>query len=368
MSRFSTLYRGETQIDFVGQAKRWFTVSATVLAVCVLSLAIRNLNLSLDFTGGIAIESPNPAGADIGEIRDALGAQGDTARIQLIDDGAAVRLQTEALDLDDERQLVRDLLAVTGSTIEATDVDSVGPTFGRQIAQRAVQALLVFLGVVVIFISIRFEWKMAVGALAALFHDLLITFGAYSVLGFEVTPATVVAVLTILGYSLYDTVVVFDKISENVTEDQDRSTYSSLVNRSMNQVLMRSINTSLTSLLPVGSLLFIGSLLLGAGTLREFALALFVGIAAGTYSSIFVASPVLALWKEREDEWSRRRYRAGKKEARKAEVSAATEPAERPESGAPARRLSSRGQKEQSSPPDDRPTGAVPRPPKKRRR
>ena len=174
-------------------------------------------------------------------------------------------MQTEAVELETERELVLSLIAATGASIEETDVQSVGPTFGRQIAQRAAQALIVFLIVVVVFISLRFEWKMAVGAITALFHDLLITFGAYSILGFEVTPATVVAILTILGYSLYDTVVVFDKIKENVTEDQDRSTYSDLVNRSMNQVLMRSINTSLTSLLPVGSLLFIGSLLLGAG-------------------------------------------------------------------------------------------------------
>jgi len=336
----------------------------------LLSLAVRQLNLSIDFTGGTAIEAPNPAGADISQIRDSLGEQSDSARVQLIDDGAAVRVQTEAVDLETERSMVLSLVATTGATIESTDVDSVGPTFGRQIAQRALQALLVFLVVVVVFISIRFEWKMAAGAIAALFHDLLITFGAYSIVGFEVTPATVVAILTILGYSLYDTVVVFDKISENVTEDQQRSTYSDLVNLSMNQVLMRSINTSLTSLLPVGSLLFIGSLLLGAGTLREFALALFVGIAAGTYSSIFIAAPVLALWKEREDEWQRRRYRSDKKETRRAEVSSTSvgqDGSVGVESSGP-KRLSSRGQKDVSGPPDDRPTGAAPRPPKKKNR
>ena len=369
MSALGTLYRGATKVDFVGQSRRWFTVSAAVLVVCALSLGIRTLNLSIDFTGGTAIEVPNPNGIDIGAVRDSLGDQASAARIQLIDDGASVRVQTEAVELETERELVLSLIAATGASIEETDVQSVGPTFGRQIAQRAAQALIVFLIVVVVFISLRFEWKMAVGAIAALFHDLLITFGAYSILGFEVTPATVVAILTILGYSLYDTVVVFDKIKENVTEDQDRSTYSDLVNRSMNQVLMRSINTSLTSLLPVGSLLFIGSLLLGAGTLREFALALFVGIAAGTYSSIFIAAPVLALWKEQEDEWSRRRYRVGKKEMRRAEVEAsvdaATDPAPSPQGQ---KRLSSRGQRDVSGPPDDRPTGATPRPPKKKRR
>lgn len=313
MSAIGRLYRGETSIDFVGQARRWFIVSGVAIALCLLSLGIRNLNLSLDFTGGTSISMPNPAGAGIGEIRSALGSMGAAARVQLVDDGASIRIQTEAVDLDTERGMVLSLVEVTGTTIEVTDVESVGPTFGRQIAGRAVQALLVFLGVVVVFISIRFEWKMAIGAIAALLHDLILTAGAYSLLGFEVTPATVVAVLTILGYSLYDTVVVYDKIKENVESDRDRRTYTDLVNRSMNQVLMRSINTSLTSLLPVGSLLFIGSLLLGAGTLRDFALALFVGIAAGTYSSIFVAAPLLALWKERETEWSRRRYRSERK-------------------------------------------------------
>ena len=315
MSTLTRLYRGETSFGFVGQSQRWFIVSGVALVLCLGSLAIRNLNLSLDFTGGTAITMPNPAGADVGEVRSALGPAGGTARIQLIDDGAAVRVQTEAIELATEREMVRSLVAVTGTGIELTDVESVGPTFGRQIARRALQALVVFLGVVVVFISIRFEWKMAVGAIAALLHDLIITSGAYSLIGFEVTPATVVAVLTILGYSLYDTVVVYDKIRENVAEDQDRRTYSDIVDRSMNQVLMRSINTSLTSLLPVGSLLFIGSILLGAGTLREFALALFVGIAAGTYSSIFIAAPLLVLWKERETEWSRRRYRSERKAA-----------------------------------------------------
>lgn len=316
-SVFRRLYRGETAFDVVGNHRRWFIISAAVLLLCLGSLAVRNLNLGIDFTGGISITAPNPAGADIGAVRESLGAAGDTARIQFIDDGAAVRVQTEALELEAERRLAQNLVEATGTEIELTDADSVGPTFGRQITRRAVQALLVFLAVVVVFISIRFEWKMAVGAITALLHDLVITAGAYSLLGFEVTPATVVAVLTILGYSLYDTVVVYDKVRENVAGDQHRRTYTELVNRAMNQVLMRSINTSLTSLLPVGSLLFIGSLLLGAGTLREFALALFVGIAAGTYSSIFVAVPILALWKEREDEWRRRRFRTERKASRR---------------------------------------------------
>ena len=193
MSTLSTLYRGETTIGFVGQARRWFIVSGVALVLCLASLAIQRLNLSLDFTGGTAIVMPNPAGASVGEVRASLGATGGAARIQLIDDGEAVRVQTEAIDLETEQQIVRSLVNVTGTVIELTDVESVGPTFGRQIAGRAVQALGVFLAVVVVFISIRFEWKMAVGAIAALLHDLIITSGAYSLLRFEVTPATAVS-------------------------------------------------------------------------------------------------------------------------------------------------------------------------------
>jgi preprotein translocase subunit SecF len=171
---------------------------------------------------------------------------------------------------------------------------------------------VVFLIVIMVFITWRFEWKMAVAALAALFHDLIITGGLYALVGFLVTPATIIAILTILGYSLYDTVVVFEKVNENTHELHDRATISGIVNLSLNQVLMRSINTSLTSLLPVGALLLVGFLALGAETLKEFALALFIGIAVGTYSSIFIAAPILARWKEREPEWERQRRRASK--------------------------------------------------------
>jgi preprotein translocase subunit SecF len=237
---------------------------------------------------------------------------------------------------------------VAGTEVTDTSVDEVGPTFGAQIAQRAVLALVVFLGAVILFMSWRLEWKMALSGIVALFHDLIITFGVYSITGFEVTPATIIAVLTILGYSLYDTVVVFDKVQENM-ESSDRVTFTDIVNRSMNQVLMRSVNTSLTSLLPVGSLLFVGSFLLGARTLLEFALALFVGIALGTYSSIAVASPLLAVWKEREDEWTRVRRRLARVSEDTVVPSAQAQPTAdkaRPRTV----------------------TGATPRPPKKKRR
>jgi len=310
VSLATRLYRGETTFDFMSQRKRWFLLSAILLTISVLSLIVRGLDGSVDFTGGVIVEAENAAGVDIGEVRDALADIGhEGARVQLTGGGTII-VQTEALDAAEQDALVEAVAAVGGVTPDETNVDAVGPTFGAEITRRAIQALVIFLIVVAFFISWRFEWKMAFAALAALFHDLVITAGIYSVVGFEVTPATVIAILTILGYSLYDTVVVFDKITENVNDLNTRNTFSEIANLSMNQVLMRSINTSLTTLLPIGSLLFVGSYLLGATTLREFALALFIGVAAGTYSSIFIATPLLAMWKEKEPEWERMQRRA----------------------------------------------------------
>ena len=349
MSLMGRLYRGETSYDFIGARRTFLAISSVMLVASVLSLAIQGLNLSLDFRGGVAVETENPAGADVGDVRDALAPLGlSDARIQLLADGQELRVQTEALDADQADAFVRAVADVAGTEVTDTSVDEVGPTFGAQIAQRAVLALVVFLGAVILFMSWRLEWKMALSGIVALFHDLIITFGVYSITGFEVTPATIIAVLTILGYSLYDTVVVFDKVQENM-ESSDRVTFTDIVNRSMNQVLMRSVNTSLTSLLPVGSLLFVGSFLLGARTLLEFALALFVGIALGTYSSIAVASPLLAVWKEREDEWTRVRRRLARVSEDTVVPSAQAQPTAdkaRPRTV----------------------TGATPRPPKKKRR
>lgn len=306
MSAWSRLNRGETTIDFVGKRKRWFTISAVLLLLSVASFAVRGLNLGLEFEGGLGIQSPNPAGADVGEIRDALEGVGvDDATIQMLDDGEAVRITTEELDSEILSAAVDVVADVTGADRTEISIEAVGPTFGALVARRALIALAVFLGVVAVFISWRLELKMALAGLTALLHDLLITLGVYALTGFPVTPATVVAVLVVLGYSLYDTVVVFDKVEELV-ELEEQKTYSEIVNQAMNAVLARSLATSLTSLLPVGSILFVGSFILGASTLRDFALALFVGIAAGTYSSIFVAAPLLAIWKEREAEWQDR--------------------------------------------------------------
>jgi preprotein translocase subunit SecF len=306
MSLYGRLNRGETEIDFVGNRKRWFTISAVLLVIALGSLAVRQLNLGIEFVGGLGMQAPNPAGADVSEIRDALEAVGvEDATIQLLDDGDAVRVATPVLDQASENEAAAAFASVTGSDRADISIEAVGPSFGALVARRALIALGVFLGAVVLFISWRLEFKMAAAGLVALFHDLLITLGVYALTGFPVTPATVVAILVILGYSLYDTVVVFDKVEELV-EIEEKKSYSEIVNEAMNSVLARSLATSLTSLLPVGSILFVGSFILGASTLRDFALALFVGIAAGTYSSIFVAAPLLAIWKEREPDWQQR--------------------------------------------------------------
>ena len=306
MSWLGRLNRGEMNIDFVGKRKRWFTISAVALLIALAALGIRQLNLGIDFVGGLALQTPNPAGAEIEDVRSTLESAGVTdATIQFLDDGAAVRVTTRELESAVEDAAVQAVADVTGAPRSEISLEAVGPTFGQLIASRALVALGVFLGAVVIFISFRLEFKMAAAGLAALFHDLLITIGVYALTGFQVTPATVIAVLVVLGYSLYDTVVVFDKVEELVLLEEEE-TYSEIVNQSMNSVLARSLATSLTSLLPVGSILFVGSFILGAPTLRDFALALFVGIAAGTYSSIFVAAPLLATWKEKEPEWIER--------------------------------------------------------------
>lgn len=319
MSWLGRLNRGETDIDFVGNRKRWLMISGAALVLSLLSLGLFQLDLGIEFVGGLGIEAPNPQAADVAEVRDSLTEVGVTeATVQFLGNNEVVRITTPELDPDTENAAIDAIAEVTGSDRAEISIEVVGPTFGALIARRALVALGVFLGAVVLFITWRLEFKMAGAGLIALFHDLLITIGVYALTGFQVTPATVVAVLVVLGYSLYDTVVVFDKIEE-LEELEEEKTYSEIVNQSMNSVLARSLATSLTSLLPVGSILFIGAFILGAATLRDFALALFVGIAVGTYSSIFLASPILAHWKEKEPdwveraEWVQRRVKSGRR-------------------------------------------------------
>lgn len=310
VSVIRNLYRGRTHFDFVEISRTTLKVSLTLVVLSLLLMVVRPFNLSIDFTGGVIVTAPNNAEASVEEIRADLREFGYAdARVQLSGEGS-VTVQTESLEAAEQDELVAAVAGAVDADVNEENIDAVGPTFGAEVTRRAVQALVVFLVVVALFITWRFEWKMAIAALAALFHDLFITAGLYALVGFVVTPSTIIAVLTILGYSLYDTVVVYEKVKENELDLQTKTTFTAIANLSMNQVLMRSINTSLTSLLPVGSLLLVGVLAIGGETLKEFALALFIGIAVGTYSSIFVAAPILARWKESEPEWERQRRRA----------------------------------------------------------
>ncbi|HZD23813.1 MAG TPA: protein translocase subunit SecF [Acidimicrobiia bacterium] len=303
MSAIGRLNRGETTIDFVGNRRRWFIISATALVIALASLGIRQLNLGIEFVGGLALQGPNPGGADVAELRDGMtDLDISDSTVQLVDGGRAFRITTHELDPETENAAVDAVAEIAQSPRNEISIDAVGPSFGALVARRALIALGVFLGAVILFITWRLEFKMAAAGIVALVHDIIITVGVYALTGFPVTPATVVAVLMVLGYSLYDTVVVFDKVEELVENEVDK-TYSDITNQAMNSVLARSLATSLTTLIPVGGILFVGAFILGAPTLRDFALALFVGIAAGTYSSIFVASPLLATWKEREPVW-----------------------------------------------------------------
>jgi preprotein translocase subunit SecF len=305
-SPFGRLFRGETAVDFYGRRRRGFTVSLVLLVVSLVSLFTRGLELGLDFEGGVAWQVPATATMDVDVARDVLrdnGLDPANAKIQKLSNASEETVRIQVADQPaDVTEAVQNALATTAGVASAdVSVTSVSSSWGRAITEKAVRALVIFLVLVTIYISWRFEWRMALAAIVAMAHDVIISVGVYSVLQFEVTPATVVAFLTILGYSLYDTIVVFDKVQDNVKHFAGtRMQIADIVNVSTNQVLMRSINTSISSLLPVLSLLILGSGVFGAVTLREFAIALLVGMLTGAYSSLFVATPLVALLKRRE--------------------------------------------------------------------
>jgi preprotein translocase subunit SecF len=293
--------RGDRTIDFTRWWKRGLILSAVLIVVSLGSLATRGLELGIDFEGGTSWEVPAP-GVSVSDTRTALGTVGQSgAKIQIVGD-STLRVQS-ATETPETQEQVRQILAdLAGVGVPEVSVSTVGPTWGEEISRASLRALFVFFAVILVYLSIRLTWQMGVAALVAMLHDIIITVGVYSVFQFEVTPATVIAFLTILGYSIYDTVVVFDQVKQNQPKvgTSNRLTYTGMVSMSMNQVLVRSINTSITSLLPVISLLLVGSLLLGAVTLQEFGIALFVGLLVGVYSSIFVAAPVLGFFMERD--------------------------------------------------------------------
>ncbi|CUW27202.1 MULTISPECIES: protein translocase subunit SecF [Streptomyces] len=296
------LHRGEISYDFVGKRKIWYGISILITITAIVGLAVRGLNMGIEFQGGAVFTTPTKMSTSVAQAEKyADEASGHQSVVQKLGNGS-LRIQIAGIDTAQSDKVKQELAKDLKLDPEKLAADLVGPSWGEQIANKAWEGLAIFMVLVTIYLAIAFEWRMAVAALVALIHDITITTGIYALVGFEVTPGTVIGLLTILGYSLYDTVVVFDSLKEQTKDitKQTRFTYGEIANRSINGTLVRSINTTVVALLPVAGLLFIGGGFLGAGTLNDISLSLFVGLAAGAYSSIFIATPLVADLKERE--------------------------------------------------------------------
>jgi preprotein translocase subunit SecF len=306
VSKFSglggRLYRGETSVNFIGRRRRWYALSGFFVLLSIGALFVQGLQLGIEFKGGssFTVNTSNPS---VSQAREAVAEAGisSEAIIQLLGDDK-VRVQTQALE-PAENNALQDALAAKFS-ISAANIDTqiIGPSWGKEITRKALYGLFGFLIVVMIYLTMALEPKMAISAIIAVLHDVFITVGIYALVGFDVTPATVIGFLTILGYSLYDTVVVFDRVRDNTKSISAVSTktYSQAVNLAVNQTIVRSANTSIVAILPVAAILFVGAGLLGAGTLKDLSLSLFIGLIVGTYSSIFIAPAILAQLREKE--------------------------------------------------------------------
>jgi preprotein translocase subunit SecF len=300
------IYRGEISFDFVGRQKVWYLISGAILVVSIAGLLFNGLNFGVEFKGGSVFQFHSTS-ASVDQVRSTISDTVHVDQVVVQETGQDEwRAQTESLTSDQ----VNEVQTALAKEYRLAGPDSVspqiiGPSWGQEISAKALQGLGIFLVLVVLYLTVAFEWKMAASAIVALLHDILITVGIYALIGIEVTPATVIGLLTILGYSLYDTVVVFDKVRENTAGllGAGKSTYSQAANLAVNQTLVRSINTSIMALLPVVAILVVAVVFLGGGTLEDLALVLFVGMLAGTYSSIFIATPLLADLKEREPQY-----------------------------------------------------------------
>jgi SecD/SecF fusion protein len=299
--------RGWTQ-DFMGASKWFFSVSGLILLIGALAIGGKGLNFGIDFESGtrakVAFAQQTPTERQVGDVLRAAGF--NNPEVQKVNGDKALGgngLQISLSETGQQASTVQRTLTSKFGQTKAYQADSIGPTFGKTVASSAIKAIIASLLVISLYIALRFEWKFAVPVLIALMHDLLITAGVYSLTGREVTTSTVAALLTILGYSLYDTIIVFDRIRENIPR-MPRAAFTQIVNRSMSEVLTRSLATSFCTLLPIMALL-----LFGGDTLKDFAFALLIGVVSGAYSSVFIASPVLAHWKERDEVYRRRRIR-----------------------------------------------------------
>jgi preprotein translocase subunit SecF len=305
----NALYTGEKSIDFVGRRKVWYAISAVLILVAILGPILRGgFTFGIEFTGGSQFQVHIAEGGERDQqvAADAVESvlPGSAPRVSLVGQ-TDVRVQTEQLEDTQSRDLHSALAEAYGVSDDQVTASYIGASWGQDITRQALVGLIVFILFAALIMALYFRtWKMSLAALVALFHDLIITAGIYGITGFEITPAAVIGFLTILGYSLYDTVVVFDKIRENTSPGEltERRTFGEAVNLGVNQTLVRSINTSVVALLPVGSILFIGAFVLGAGTLRDIALALFIGILVGAYSTIFIAAPIYVQLRQGEDQ------------------------------------------------------------------
>lgn len=308
MSIVGDLYRGESHIDFVSLSKKMLRVSVGLMLVGLVALVARGLDLGIEFEGGVVWEVPANGQVTDTELHDVLAEYGQDARVQLVTGGSDFwRVRAQSSDFEEQEAITQALAEAAGVSVNELGRTEVGPSWGDRVTGEAQKALIWFFVIIAAYIAIRFTWRMALAALIAVVHDILLSVGFYALFQIDITPATVIAFLTIMGYSLYDTLVVFDRVTENtIIAEKGRLTYDEMLNVSMNQVVMRSINTSITSTLPVITMLVVGAWIMGAGALQEFAVALLVGIIAGAYSSIFVAAPVLGILHNREPEWQRR--------------------------------------------------------------
>jgi preprotein translocase subunit SecF len=306
MSKFSglgaRLHSGETSVDYIGKRRRWYAVSGLLIIASIAALSLQGLHLGIEFKGGSSY-TVTKVGASIAQAESALASAGLTGEkiIQQVGNDK-IRVQTGSLSTQESNAVQDSLASAFGVSVDSIDTQIIGPSWGKEITRKALYGLVGFLIVVILYLAMAFEPKMAIAAIVAVVHDVFITVGIYALVGFDVTPATVIGFLTILGYSLYDTVVVFDRVRENTRSvtSTSKMTYSQAANLAINQTVVRSINTTIVALLPVGSILFVGAGLLGAGTLKDLSLALFIGLATGAYSSIFIATPLLAAMRERE--------------------------------------------------------------------
>lgn len=322
---FSTkLYRGEISYPIVDNRRRFYAISGLIMIIGIVFLSVRGLNPSIEFKGGAEFLGPLN-GHSISDVTDAVTATGITPAESTTTGGGGDKkfhIETETLTPDQATAIEHAIADKVGISVNQISPTTVGSTWGSQITHKAVVGLIVFLLVVIGYLSVRFEWKMALAAIIALLHDLIITAGVYSMAGLKVSPSTVIALLTILGYSLYDTVVVFDKVRENTggLTSGSRMTFTQASNLAVNQTLIRSINTSVIALLPVIGLLIIGVGVLGAGSLDDLAFALLIGLASGAYSSIFIATPLLCDFKEREPQYQQLAKRVASRRAKEGPV------------------------------------------------